>query len=254
MLFSNGRTKRLFTRPFVVWACCLALIANSLCPTVTVFARDNQLRSSAGKLFIEKSSPATPAAAALPAPVNANSATKDRVNAAINKLPLSFEANDGQSNGRVKFTSRGQGYHLFLTSTEAVPALSKPSTPNGQIKPLGNARHTYKDFDRRLIWIYVPSLSPFVILKGASDQISDLIKLVRAFNLKQGIVSSLDAKLQNAQDALTAANRGDKATACNLIGSFINEVQAQTGKAITVDQANRLIAAAKQIRVVLGCR
>jgi hypothetical protein len=44
------------------------------------------------------------------------------------KLPLSFEANQGQTNTRVKFLSRGAGYTLFLTGDEAVLKLrgSKP--------------------------------------------------------------------------------------------------------------------------------
>ena len=36
------------------------------------------------------------------------------------KLPLSFEANQGQTDARVKFLSRGRDRTLFLTSTEAV--------------------------------------------------------------------------------------------------------------------------------------
>jgi hypothetical protein len=36
------------------------------------------------------------------------------------KLPLSFEANQGQTNSQVQFLARGGGYTLFLTSTEAV--------------------------------------------------------------------------------------------------------------------------------------
>ena len=47
-----------------------------------------------------------------------------RVNAYA-KLPLSFEVNQGQTDGRVKFLSRGPGYTLYLTSTEAVLALRK---------------------------------------------------------------------------------------------------------------------------------
>lgn len=39
------------------------------------------------------------------------------------KLPLSFEANQGQTDERVKFISRGQGYSLFLTADEAVLTL-----------------------------------------------------------------------------------------------------------------------------------
>src|SRR5215468_12143782 len=36
------------------------------------------------------------------------------------KLPLTFEANQGQSDHEVKFLSRGPGYELLLTPTEAV--------------------------------------------------------------------------------------------------------------------------------------
>src|SRR6266700_7860891 len=39
------------------------------------------------------------------------------------KVPLSFEANQGQADPRVKFLSRGSGYTLFLTGDEAVLAL-----------------------------------------------------------------------------------------------------------------------------------
>jgi len=40
--------------------------------------------------------------------------------ATYGKLPLSFEANQGQIDPRVKFLSRGSGYALFLTGNEAV--------------------------------------------------------------------------------------------------------------------------------------
>jgi hypothetical protein len=40
-------------------------------------------------------------------------------------MPLSFEANAGQTDSRVKFLSRGAGYTLFLTRDEAVLALKK---------------------------------------------------------------------------------------------------------------------------------
>jgi hypothetical protein len=41
------------------------------------------------------------------------------------RLPLAFEANQGQADERVKFISRGNGYALFLTADEAVLALRK---------------------------------------------------------------------------------------------------------------------------------
>src|SRR6516164_6180753 len=42
------------------------------------------------------------------------------------QLPLGFEANEGQTDQRVRFLARGSGYSLFLTSNEAVLALRKP--------------------------------------------------------------------------------------------------------------------------------
>ncbi|MBI3245699.1 MAG: hypothetical protein HYZ50_04225 [Deltaproteobacteria bacterium] len=41
-------------------------------------------------------------------------------------LPLHFEPNQGQTDERVHFLSRGRGYTLFLTSTEAVLTLQNP--------------------------------------------------------------------------------------------------------------------------------
>ena len=41
----------------------------------------------------------------------------------ISGLPLRFERNDGQTNERVRFVSRGRGYALFLTPEEAVIAM-----------------------------------------------------------------------------------------------------------------------------------
>jgi hypothetical protein len=44
---------------------------------------------------------------------------------ALARLPLSFELNRGQIDPQVRYLSRGRGYTLFLTSTEAVLALSR---------------------------------------------------------------------------------------------------------------------------------
>src|SRR5439155_5958861 len=46
---------------------------------------------------------------------------------AYGDLPLTFEANQGQTDSRVKFLSRGGGYSLFLTPRETVLALAAPS-------------------------------------------------------------------------------------------------------------------------------
>ena len=45
--------------------------------------------------------------------------------ASYSKLPLSFEANQGQTEARVRFLARGGGYTIFLTADEAVLTLRK---------------------------------------------------------------------------------------------------------------------------------
>lgn len=50
-------------------------------------------------------------------------AAKRRIQATLLRAPLSFEANQGQTDEQVKFLARGPGYQLFLTSTEAVMVL-----------------------------------------------------------------------------------------------------------------------------------
>ncbi len=92
-----------------------------------------------------------------------------------------------------------------------------------------------------------------VSVTAAAGQISNLIGTVQTFNLKQGIANSLDAKLQNILAALNAAQGGSVASTCNQLNAFINETQAQAGKALTVDQANQLITSANRIKAVIGC-
>ena len=46
-----------------------------------------------------------------------------RLSSTYGKLPISFEMNQGQSDGSVQFLARGAGYTLFLTPGEAVLSL-----------------------------------------------------------------------------------------------------------------------------------
>ncbi len=65
-------------------------------------------------------------AAGPPHSVNATLSSPAQIRAAFGRLPLSFELNQGQSDSRVKFLARGNGYGLFLTPAEA--ALTLPDT------------------------------------------------------------------------------------------------------------------------------
>jgi hypothetical protein len=62
------------------------------------------------------------------------------------KLSLSFEENRGQTDPNVKFLSRGKGYNLFLTPTEAVLSLvqSKPQNSTKQVLPHQAKRDQYR--------------------------------------------------------------------------------------------------------------
>ena len=56
----------------------------------------------------------------------AESAARAGVAQAYGRLPLSFEANQGQADPRVKFLSHGSDYALFLTPNESVLVLNGP--------------------------------------------------------------------------------------------------------------------------------
>jgi len=83
---------------------------------------------------------ATGAGASLPTSSPALSqperATQAQVRNLYSQLPMSFEANHGQTDAQVKFLSRGSGYSLFLTPTEAVLSLRRDERRrmNGELK------------------------------------------------------------------------------------------------------------------------
>lgn len=55
------------------------------------------------------------------------------------RLPLSFEANHGQTDARVKYLARGQNYTLFLTGHDAVLALGSGRSGRAGRKPASSA-------------------------------------------------------------------------------------------------------------------
>lgn len=57
---------------------------------------------------------------------------QNKIKASLMQLPLSFEANQGQTDPSVKFLSRGESYSLFLTATEAVLSLRRGTEAKGR--------------------------------------------------------------------------------------------------------------------------
>src|SRR5947207_7043895 len=105
------------------------------------------LISASAALAVLLSSPstrtATRAAANPSKPSNSdqrpNQAGQQRLAENYGKVSLSFEANRGQTDPRVKFLSRGNGYTLFLTGDEAVLSL------RGQKREVRSQRHGTAD-------------------------------------------------------------------------------------------------------------
>ena len=76
------------------------------------------------------------------------------------------------------------------------------------------------------------------------DAIDALIALKESYGCDHGIEKSLDVKLGHARADIVNASYSD---AKSHLESFINEVEAQSGKKLTVAQADALIACAQRI-------
>src|ERR1700686_3750109 len=96
-----------------------------LCLTTLLLSQSNQINKSA-KVVSPISAP------------KADPKAQGRILDQYGKLPLSCEANHGQTDGRVKFLSRTGGYSLFLTGDEAVVTLrgGKATTSKGTARTL----------------------------------------------------------------------------------------------------------------------
>ena len=91
------------TRRLVIYASCMS----SILLAAFLISIHGRLEPSKGMLT-ERGTPASA------------SQIRPRLVENYGKLPLSFELNQGQADAGVKFLSRGRGYGLFLTSSEAV--------------------------------------------------------------------------------------------------------------------------------------
>jgi hypothetical protein len=89
-----------------------------------------------------------------------------------------------------------------------------------------------------------------VTVNGAAAQLSGLVTTVTSYNLSHGLQTSLVSQLQ----AVCADLEANKQTAaCGVIGAFLNQVKAQSGKGLTSAQATQLLTDAQRINAVLAC-
>ncbi len=106
-----------------------------------------QARSKGSLQVTSQRSRTTPSASSRSLIASANGSldqSKARLMNSYGRLPLSFEANRGQADARVKFQSQAGGYTLFLTERgEAVFVFRKPgSRPNSDFPPSAITPHS----------------------------------------------------------------------------------------------------------------
>ncbi len=112
-------------------------------------------------------------------------ATKVRVLEAFGKLPLSFEANQGQVDKQVNFLARGSGYSVFLTPTQAVLTLratrTQPSTLNHQP---GAEPESVAKADTSVLRLQLVNSNPTALVKGL-EQLSSKSNYLTSNNPRQ---------------------------------------------------------------------
>lgn len=84
----------------------------------------------------------------------------------------------------------------------------------------------------------------------AAASVDDLSELVESLQLPGGTATSLVVKLNRARAALESCSPD---AACAPLGAFINEVEAQSGKKLSTEDADALLAAAAEIQAALSC-
>ena len=87
---------------------------------------------------------------------------------------------------------------------------------------------------------YLTDLSSLDVTPAMNNLIND----VKAMNLQGGETTSLNSKIQEAINSFDSNNNTETK---NQLNAFIHEVNAQTGKKISQDQANQLIQSAQNI-------
>jgi Bacterial Ig-like domain (group 3)/Cep192 domain 4 len=95
-----------------------------------------------------------------------NNSRADLARAAVAQLPLFFEANQGQTDGRVRFLARSGGYTLFLTPTETVLAESSNVDEDGRGRFVKAANATKS---RAVLRMKLAGANPAPMLTGVDE-------------------------------------------------------------------------------------
>ena len=86
------------------------------------------------------------------------------------------------------------------------------------------------------------------VVATPAEAIASLADDLANLDLHQGIENSLDSKLSSALSALDDVNLNNDAVALHALRAFMNQVDAQRGKKIDHEEADRLIS---QVELIL---
>ena len=107
-----------------------------------------------------------------------DSTREARLDGAYGKLPLSFEANEGQTDARVRFLSRGRGLSLFLKPREVVLAFSRPAA--GEHAGTGLGRMDLRPAQRAVVRMKLEHATSAPTLRGLAATYPSVPRFVRA--------------------------------------------------------------------------
>ena len=118
------------------WACSLGIVPVLVIAAVACCVLGSAKVGSTGHGSTKLGHAATSAAIENSAPqpktvADAKNRIKANITANYAALPLAFEQNQGQTDSRVKYMARGDGYTLFLTANDAVFALRSNQSHRG---------------------------------------------------------------------------------------------------------------------------
>ncbi|MEO5361856.1 MAG: hypothetical protein H7843_15675 [Nitrospirota bacterium] len=88
-----------------------------------------------------------------------NTENNARIAESFGKLPITFESNDGQTDPKVKYFARGQGYTLFMTPQEFVLSLAAPDKKSVKDK-LHSPKHVLSRGNMKTSAIVIKFVNP----------------------------------------------------------------------------------------------
>ncbi len=142
----------------------------------------------------------------------------------------------------------GAAVPFAITATDNCGAAVVSSPASGSVFPIGDTTVEATATDASA---NQDACSFNVHVKGAAEQTADLLNAVAHLNLaKAGVQNALVLQLTAA---LASIQSNNLAAACGSLRSFIDIVEAQRNKTISSSDADYLVAAADQIRDVIGC-